>query len=192
MPSTYQRLVHPYGPRRRMMGDPGISLGGLGRFVGKVARGVPGLGTVLTAASLIPSKIRSGIAQNIARNAGRLVGRVPQTSAIVPYGPVMPQLAKVTGGRLGSLKLAGAAAAGAGTALALGPSGSGSTAPSPVEMLLGRHHSGRKRYRRMNVCNMRALTRACRRVKRFEKLARGCVTLSSHVRVKKGSRGRKC
>jgi len=51
---------------------------------------------------------------------------------------------------------------------------------------------GRKRYRRMNVTNMRALTRAVRRVKKFEKVARSCVTLSHHVRVKKHARGRKC
>jgi hypothetical protein len=51
---------------------------------------------------------------------------------------------------------------------------------------------GKRRYRRMNVTNMRALTRAVRRVKKFEKIARQCVTVSHHVRVKKGSRGRKC
>lgn len=50
----------------------------------------------------------------------------------------------------------------------------------------------RKKYRRMNACNPRALTRAIRRVKKFEKFAKQSVRISSHVKLRKGARGRKC
>ena len=42
---------------------------------------------------------------------------------------------------------------------------------------------GRKKYRHMNACNPRALKRAIRRVKRFEKFAKQSVKISSHVKT---------
>lgn len=59
-------------------------------------------------------------------------------------------------------------------------SGSSSTAPR-----------ARKRYRRMHVTNMKALTRAVRRVKGFSKIARTALVLEKRVKApRKGCRGR--
>lgn len=43
-----------------------------------------------------------------------------------------------------------------------------------------------KKYRRMNPCNARALRRAIRRVKRFEKFAKQSIRISRRVKVAKG------
>ena len=48
---------------------------------------------------------------------------------------------------------------------------------------------GKKRYRHMNVANVRALRRAARRLEGFEKLAKKTLVLTHRVHVKK--RGRK-
>ena len=48
-----------------------------------------------------------------------------------------------------------------------------------------------RRYRHMNACNPRALRRAIRRVKRFEKFAKQSVKISAHVKKPRG-RARTC
>ena len=51
--------------------------------------------------------------------------------------------------------------------------------------------SGRRRYRRMNVLNLRALKRAIRRAKGFEHIARQVLTVPHHFKKHIRARGRK-
>jgi hypothetical protein len=162
---------------RSTMGDPlfGIKLPKLpiGRLLGKVAS------PVLSVASFVPGPI--GIAGKLGKMA-KIVG-VAKTGA----------------------KLLGAGAAlGAGTTLAekaltsgVGPgmgwvvptqTGGTTTSTAGIPGVA----RARKKYRRMNVTNMKALTRASRRVHKFAKIARTCIRQSQTVRCpKKGARGRK-
>jgi hypothetical protein len=50
---------------------------------------------------------------------------------------------------------------------------------------------GRRRYRRMNPLNPRALRRALSRARSFEKFARRTITITSRMKFKKGARGRR-
>jgi hypothetical protein len=53
------------------------------------------------------------------------------------------------------------------------------------------YSTGRRRYRRMNVLNLRALKRAIRRAKGFEHIARQVLTVPSHFKKHIRARGRK-
>lgn len=157
---------------RYMAGDPflGIKLPKI--KIGKVLGGVAG-----AALSLTPA----GRVANVLKIAGKAVGMGAAAgvgSRIVQSIP-MPSLNAQPGTGAGA------------------PQWPGGVITDPNDPRLNpkaAFESGfhRKRYRRMNVTNMRALTRAVRRVKRFEKIARQTVTLSHRVRVKKGARGKKC
>lgn len=142
--------------------------GGLFSGIAKLAskalpalRVIPGVGNVLSAVSLGASAVGA---------VKSLRGAIPASRALVPLGQAAGR--QLPG--LGKLAL-GAGAAGLGAAALTGA-------------LTGERT--RKRYRRTNYSNFRALKRACRRVKGFEKMARECVTLSKRVRVKKGKRCR--
>jgi len=80
--------------------------------------------------------------------------------------------------------------------------GTGHRAPSPPPGLVppgsrvqvfpaGVAATGRRRYRRMNVCNVHALKRAIRRAKGFEKLARKVLVIPHHFKKHIAVRGRK-
>src|SRR5512147_898105 len=163
-------FIRSYMVRSRMMaGDPlfGIKLPKI--KVGKLLGGVAG-----TALSLTPA----GRVANVLKIAGKAVGMGAAAgigSRLVQSIP-MPSFQAQPG--TGAFNI-------------------GSNRPATEEekrmgraAFEGAYVRSHKRYRRMNVTNMRALTRAVRRVKRFEKIARQTVTLSHRVRVKKGARGR--
>lgn len=175
--------------RRQAAGDPGFfkKLWGGVKKVGSIAlKGAsvvapivfPGVGGVATGA--VSSLISSGTSRTKGMSASDTIvvgGALPKA------GPLLRRAA-VAGGRA---LLERAARGSSGRGLAVMPdfggvqSGSSSTAPRVTF---------RRKYRRMNVTNMRALTRATRRVKRFAKIARACFSIDKRVRVKKGGRGR--
>jgi len=79
---------------------------------------------------------------------------------------------KFPGGKKGALLAGGALGAGA----LLGAGG---------EAMMG---GGRRKYRRMNVGNTKALKRSMRRVQGFAKLARSTMTFTTHHKLKKPRR----
>jgi hypothetical protein len=162
-------------------GDPGFfsSIAKLGAGLGKL---VPGLGTAITigegigalgpkifpvkksAATVYPTSLPPGVPAD--SPLGRQIlarggSPLPQGMLSLPPGMKFP------------------------TALALKPPQTrGSSALAPMDAQL----VGRRRYRRMNPTNFRALTRGIRRIKAFAKLARQ--VLKAEARIKAPRKGR--
>lgn len=113
---------------------------------------------------------------------GKLVGKaLPLVKAIPGVGTVatIAGIAGSIGGKVLKMggKVAGPAATGITIAGGLGTLGAGALAVKGVQTvggMVGGMFGGRKRrYRRMNVTNPRALSRSIRRLKGFEKMVRG-------------------
>lgn len=160
-----------YGPRRRMIMAGGL-FGSIAKIAGKIAmpalKAIPGIGTAVSLASLGSSAL--GAAKGLMKPK-LTVPTLTGSNLPVPYIPGGP-LASATGGRLAKLALG---------------AGAGAAAVAGYQALTG--GGQRRRYRRMNYANMRALRRSCKRVKGFEKMAKECISLGQRVRVRKG---RKC
>lgn len=148
-------------------GDPGFfgSLGkiikGGAKFLKPLAKGLPFVGTgidLIERASGVGKSLAGGPLRNIGLPRGVTV--MPGGGALVPTAPVMQRI----GGGTGQTGWPGII------------SGGSSTAP------------GRRRYRRMNVTNFRALKRSMRRVKGFAKMAREAITFTKQVRMKSPKR----
>jgi len=173
---------------RRVMGrgDPGFFSGvaKLGAGLGKL---IPGLGTAITIGESIkgaspyifpvkqsspvkfPTSLPPGVPADSPLGRQILKGATPALgpgSAIVPYKP--PQTRS-------------------GTALSIGGVTSGASSTATV-LSSSSTSFGRRRYRRMNPTNFRALTRGIRRIKAFAKLARQ--VLKAETRIKSPRKGR--
>jgi len=93
-------------------------------------------------------------------------GLLDDLGALFPgTGPVNQDMAKAVSGATGKNFVAGA-----------GPMGTLGLA------------GGRKKYRRMNVLNSRALSRSMRRVQGFARFARKTISFTHHVKMKKHRR----
>lgn len=142
-------------------GDPGI-FGFLGKAVGAVAGAIPGVGTaVKIAGGLLGGIGTRKVATSTIRRVGGAVARTGVSAGAL--GPIaaaatIPPLVKQGAGILA--KGVGAVATGYGI-------GKGIEA-------IGGLFKGKKKYRRMNPTNPRALKRAIRRVERFGEVARAC------------------
>jgi len=158
------------GYRNRLIyyrGDPGFfgSLKKIGSAVAKIGKGVgkfvPGISTAISAIELA-SGVGKGLAGGPLRNIGlpRGVTVMPGGGAMVPSAPVMAQI----GGPVASRGVFSDVI------------GGGSTG------------APRRRYRRMNVTNMRALKRSMRRVKGFAKMASDAISFTKRVRMKSPKR----
>jgi len=197
----------------RFRGDPGL-FGSIGKLVGKVSgvvtkiasplRAIPGVGPIL--AKVVPKFIPglglistaatvAGLASKgvSALRAGRAVGGMGSMLSMAQKGKVI--------GSMGAGRMlaagAGGAAAGAGGAMLGSPGGFGSmqraleSGRAAIDPQTGQLVRTGRRYRRMRVTNMRALTRSLRRVKGFAKIARQVLVTEKRFKVKKGFRGRK-
>lgn len=137
-------------------------------------------GNILSAASFVPGPIGA-------------IGRVGKLAKI---GAAAKTVAKLGGAAavFGAASQLGSNIIGPGYSGPMVAPGQGTAPGGTVTALPGAYGRVRKRYRRMNVANMKALTRASRRVHRFAKLARTCIRQSKTVRCpRKGARGRtKC
>lgn len=157
---SYRRLAY-------YRGDPGFfgSIGkiikGGAKFLKPLAKRLPIVGVgvdLIEAASRAGKGLASGPLRNIGLPAGVRVLPPGRNSGVV--GPSMPGI-----GSLGSTSVSYSDVI----------SGGSSTAP-------------RRRYRRMNVTNFRALKRSMRRVKGFAKMAREAITFTKQVRMKSPKR----
>ena len=149
----------------RYRGDPGL-FSGVGKLLGKalpiVGGFIPGVGGIL-------SKV-GGIIGAGARAAGKVEGAVAGRVA----GPIVS-----LPGVIGAIGKA------VGTGAAIGAGG------LMVDKLLGgRGGGGGRRYKRMNVGNVKALRRSMRRVEGFAKLAKSTISFTTHTRMKKRARKR--
>jgi hypothetical protein len=169
----------------QMRGDPGF-FGALGKLAGKVARGIPGLGTALTVADLAHSGAKAlfpgATAKFDAAAIGGLRGAIGGMGG-GPLGMAMGMNTGIAGGRIaattgGRRGFSVPAIPGAGRSRARAGGGGGAGA------------GGGRRYRRMNPTNFRALSRAMRRVTRFSKMAKSVMTFTAHHRMKVKSRRR--
>jgi len=157
----------PYGNRSMYYGDPGFfggllkGIGKVAKFAGKVGKVVPGIGTAISAIEL-----GSGLGNALAKGPLSRIG-LPRGVTVMPGGSntgiVGPNLPRIPG-------------AGGVPAQSFGRRIPGSSTGFP---------STGRRYRRMNVGNVRALRRSMRRVQGFAKLARQTITFTSHVKMKK-------
>ena len=155
-----------------LRGDPGI-LGSIGKIAGKAlkfGKVIPGVGTALSVASLIPSSIK----KNFIRNVGAAIKGGGITAAGGRAAMVSPGIGAIRGiGPGKALALAG----GAGVAAAGGSGLYGlykqqmeqQGVPSSVAAAHARAVTGHRR-RRMNPGNARAARRAIRRIKSVRKL----------------------
>jgi len=151
--SMYRTAVQ----RRGMRGDPGL-FGFLGKVAGGVLKAIPGVGNVVSAIGSVAGAISGprrvlkpavNVMSPVAIQQGSVAGAIP---------PILRGIGTVGRRVLGSIP--GQVAAGYG----LGKAG---------EALFG-GGGGRRRYRRMNATNPRALRRAIRRVQKFGDFARAC------------------
>lgn len=163
-------------------GDPGI-LSALKKGLGKLKK-IPGLGTGLSlAASFIPG---GGL---VAKGIG-LAGKLGKAKKIAGIGAGIAGL--VGAGAGGAVLARRGMSSQAGFTdpfgQALGTPGATSAEPSGFAGLFGGGAGGRRRGRRMNPANIRALRRSIRRVKAFSKIARQSVVIASKVKAKKRGR----
>lgn len=161
-PGLFKRLRKMRLPRAIRKFQPGRAAGGLARMgVGFV----PGVGPVASALYGDP-----GLFGSIGRGLGRIAGRIGGSAVGKAAGRVLGGV--VGGGAMGGIPgavIGGVASAGAGALIGRAFGGGGS--------------SGR-RYRRINVANVKALNRAVRRVQGFSKLAKETIQLERQVRLK--------
>lgn len=166
----------PYRSTYGMYGDPGFfgglikGIGKVAKVAGKIGKAVPGIGTAISALEL-GSGLGKALAGGPLKRIG-LPGRGPggapitfggSTGIVAPgFGPG-PQLPRIPGTMPG-----GSSAYGGGSG---GRSRTGA--------------NGYRKYRRINVGNVRALRRSMRRVEGFAKLARQTITFTKQVRMKK-------
>lgn len=149
------------------------------KLLGKVA------GPAVTAASFLPTPV--GVVARVGKlakvlGAAKTLGKMAAGGAAIGGGAAIAEQA-MKGGFAGPMLPGGfdfGKALGGGATVGIDPA-------------TGMPRIGRKRYRRMNVTNMKALTRATRRVHRFAKLARTCIRQAKSTKCpRKGARGRKC
>lgn len=140
-----------------------------GRFV-RMAAGDPGF--------------FSGLASIAKKIAPKALGFIPGVGTALSIGSVVLPAAK------GLLQRAGMGAKVAGTAAAVGvPLAAGAAGLGVIEAggaaIKGIKHAfgGKRRRRRMNVANPRALRRGIRRLRGFEKLARKVMVVHSYKRL---------
>lgn len=164
---SYRRLAYYrgdpgfFGSLGKIVKGAGKVVGTVGKIGGKIGKLVPGIGTAISAIEL-------------GHEAGKALAGGPLRNIGLPRGVrVMP-----AGGNTG---VVGPSMPGIGAIQTTGVSyrdvisGGSSTAP-------------RRRYRRMNVTNFRALKRSMRRVKGFAKMAREAITFTKQVRMKSPKR----
>ena len=207
---AYARKLAMLQMRRmhQFRGDPGL-FGSIGKLVGKVSgvvskiasplRAIPGVGPIL--AKVVPKFIPGlgliSTAATIGGLAGKAVGALKAGRSVGGFGSMLSatQKGKVLGSMGGGRMLA--AGAGGAAAGGLGAGGFGSmqralqSGRAAVDPETGQIVRTGRRYRRMHVTNMRALTRSLRRVKGFAKIARQVLVTEKRFKVKKGFRGRK-
>lgn len=163
----------PYRSTYGMYGDPGFfggllkGIGKVAKVAGKIGKAVPGIGTAISAIELgsgLGKALAGGPLKRIGLPPGAIIGS-GSTGIVAPgsFGPG-PRLPQIPGTMPG------------GSPTAYG-GGSGGRSRSGA--------NGYRRYRRMNVGNVRALRRSMRRVEGFAKLARQTITFTKQVRMKK-------
>lgn len=137
-------------------GDPGLFgfLGGAVKAIGKVAGVLPGVG---------------GIAGKVLGAAGGLISKGRKVVPMVSPARTVPIAAAATIPAI--LRGVGAGVVKAGKSIP-GQIAIGTGVGLGIERLV--RGGGRKRYRRMNPTNPKALKRAIRRVERFGDVARAC------------------
>lgn len=165
--SAYRTIAQ----RRGMRGDPGL-FGFLGKVAGGIVKSIPGVGSILSGAEAVGSLFKKP-----ARGTRLISQPLPVTRmGTQPISPVAIQQGSVVAGIPSILRGVGRVA---GTGLA------GFGAGEAAKKLFG---GSRRRYRRMNPTNPKALRRAIRRVQRFGEFARA-MGYSKPPRAIKGFRG---
>lgn len=157
------------GRRRRGFRDFGRSAMLGIRAGAPIVSVMPGMGPISLAAGLVGDPGLGSLLGRLAGGAGRILGRVASS----PVGRAAGAL--ITGG--GALGALGGLAAGAAIPAAVGL----------AQRAFGGH--GGRKYRRMDVGNVKALRRSMRRVEGFAKLAKSTIAFTHQTRMRK--RGRK-
>lgn len=174
-------------------------------FIRSYSRGDPGLGSWLKKAAKIVMPVASLAQSKMGRSIGGMLpggGILAKANTLLSAGGLWKGKSRTelmsgatgltlpigfgqTFKQLGG-KILGGAAQGFAQGLAeRAPTGVVVTDPQTGYEYIDYSGKARKKYRRMNVCNVKALRRSIRRVKGFSKIARESIVIASKVKAKK-------
>jgi len=175
-------------------------------FIRSFSRGDPGLGSWLKKAAKIVMPVASLAQSKMGRQIGGILpggGLIAKANTLFGSGGMFQgksrtDLMAAATGMMGGLNLGGSfkqiggkILSGAAQGFAQGLSSRAQTGVEVVDPVTGYtyvDYTRKRRGRRMNVANVKALRRSIRRVKGFAKIARQSLVLEKKVRIKKRGR----